>query len=504
MLNDRYELGELLGSGGMGRVYLARDLRLERNVAVKILNGQHVTDETSRARLRREAQIAGSLHHPGIAAVYDYDEDHATDGRDPFIVMQFVEGVPLSRIIAARGPIPPAEVASILAQVSDALRAAHDIGVVHRDLKPANIIITPARTAVLVDFGIAHSPIDDPLTATGSILGTVEYLSPEQASGRAATAQSDLYAMGVVAYVALTGTSPFRRDTALATAWAQVNEPIPPLSDHIPFALKSLVQDLMAKDPSDRPASAAEVTQRAAAQGGLQPVQVPITLEQPLTIKGPLEREGKGASFAPRLPVDGVIRRRRRSFWLPFLAAIVVMVAVGAAIVFRAGNGTDAKVPNVVGLVLADANRLISTAGMTSQTATIDHPTVSRGVVIEQSPPSATEGSGSGVVKLTIASGRMAIAASTYVGQPFKSAQFSIEKLGFAVIRKNVPTTGPAGTVLSLDRSGRLPVGATITISVVSAPSSSTSSPPTSSVPESPTNDKQKSTGNKGKGKGKK
>ncbi|MEH3034082.1 MAG: serine/threonine-protein kinase [Aeromicrobium erythreum] len=183
-LDGRYELGELLGAGGMGRVYRAHDSRLARDVAIKILRGDHVSDEVARARLQAEAKIAGGLHHPGIAQVFDYAEDPDSEDRNPYIVMQHVEGVSLATHLREHGPMTSAQVETILAGTAEALDAAHERGIVHRDLKPANVLVTPDGRPVIVDFGIAASPSREPLTETGSILGTAEFLSPEQAKGR--------------------------------------------------------------------------------------------------------------------------------------------------------------------------------------------------------------------------------------------------------------------------------------------------------------------------------
>ncbi|RYJ02516.1 MAG: serine/threonine protein kinase, partial [Actinomycetales bacterium] len=219
LLDGRYRLHEVLGSGGMGAVHRAEDTRLQRIVAVKVLP-HTATDDLARARMRTEARLAGSLHHVGVAQVFDYVETSESVDGLAYIVMEHVEGHSLAELLRETGPMPVEQVMSVLVQVSDALAAAHAAGVVHRDVKPANIMLTPAGRTVLVDFGIAWSDANEPLTATGTLIGTADYLSPEQAAGRTAGPLSDLYSLGVVAHHCLTGTSPFRRDSQISTAVA--------------------------------------------------------------------------------------------------------------------------------------------------------------------------------------------------------------------------------------------------------------------------------------------
>ncbi|RYJ03927.1 MAG: serine/threonine protein kinase, partial [Actinomycetales bacterium] len=280
LLDGRYRLGAVLGAGGMGAVYRADDVRLQRVVAVKVL--QHTaTDDLSRSRMRSEARLAGSLHHVGTAQVFDYVESSESLDGSAYIVMEHVEGHSLAELLRESGPMPTEQVMSVVVQVSEALAAAHAAGVVHRDVKPANIMLTPAGRTVLVDFGIARSDASEPLTATGSFIGTADYLSPEQAAGRQAGAASDLYSLGVVAYQCLTGISPFKRDSQISTAVAHLQDEAPPLDRSVPVGARDLVARLTAKDPDDRPGSAAEVAVLAAAVGADPTIDLPPTLESP-------------------------------------------------------------------------------------------------------------------------------------------------------------------------------------------------------------------------------
>jgi serine/threonine-protein kinase len=253
VLNDRYTLTDRIAAGGMGEVWAATDTVLGRSVAVKLLHPGLSAQSDFVERFRAEARHTAALHHPNIAAVFDYGED----GGAAYLVMELVTGQPLSQIISDRAPLSAQETASILIQAATALEAAHRGGVVHRDVKPANILITPDGRAKLTDFGISRAVDAAPMTQTGQILGTAQYLSPEQAMGQSATASSDIYALGVVGHEMLTGQRPFDADTLIATALAHINRPPPELPDTIPVGVRDVISAALAKNPADRPASAA-------------------------------------------------------------------------------------------------------------------------------------------------------------------------------------------------------------------------------------------------------
>ena len=255
-LGGRYRMGELLATGGMGEVWAAHDLLLDRAVAVKVLSGALAGDGRAAERLRREARAAGRLEHPGIARVLDLGEH---DGR-PYLVMELLEGESLAARIDRAGPMPPAEAARVVAAVADALEAAHQAGVVHRDIKPGNVFLTSTGAVKVLDFGIASAAGDAALT-TGDLLGTAAYLAPERVLGHRATAAADTYALGVVLYELLAGHRPFDGGSEVERAMAHVNAD--PLSLHraapsTPPFLAAACHQALAKDPSARPASAAD------------------------------------------------------------------------------------------------------------------------------------------------------------------------------------------------------------------------------------------------------
>lgn len=259
LLSGRYRLDEQIGSGGMGTVWRATDTLLSRPVAVKLLHPDKMAEPTSRERFRTEGRITAGLSHPGIAQVYDYGEQ---DER-AFLIMELVSGEPLSSILGRKDRLSPGATLDIVGQAAQALAAAHARGVIHRDMKPGNLLVTDDGTVKLTDFGIARGNQSVTLTQTGMVMGTAQYISPEQASGGSATFSSDIYALGVVAYECLAGRPPFTADTPLALALAHARETPPPLPAEVPERIGDIVERSLAKSPEDRPASAGEVAQLA-------------------------------------------------------------------------------------------------------------------------------------------------------------------------------------------------------------------------------------------------
>jgi eukaryotic-like serine/threonine-protein kinase len=251
-LADRYTLGDRIAVGGMGEVWSGMDDVLSRPVAVKALRQDLSADRAFQARFREEARTAGGLSHGGIAAVYDYGED----GRLCYLVMELVEGEPLSAMLARNGALDVDLALDLIAQTARALHAAHLRGVVHRDVKPANLLVTPDLRVKVTDFGIARPRDHEPLTATGQVMGTAHYLAPELARGEVASPLSDVYALGIVAYECLAGRRPFEGDNQIAVATAQLMEQPPPLPASIPVPVRRVVEAALAKRPQERPAGA--------------------------------------------------------------------------------------------------------------------------------------------------------------------------------------------------------------------------------------------------------
>jgi eukaryotic-like serine/threonine-protein kinase len=337
LLGERYRLTDRVAAGGQGEVWRAADTTLGRIAAVKVLRAEYADNVEFRERFRREAQHAAALSHPGIAQVFDYDEGDA--GTAPYLVMEYVDGEPLSAAIAREAPLSHGRVLDIVIAAASALSAAHAAGLVHRDVKPGNVLLSRDGSVKITDFGIAQAVDASPLTRTGMLIGTPLYLAPEQAIGRPATSASDLYALGVIAFEMLTGRPPYEGPPT-AVLLAHRDAPLPPLP-----GLGALVHALTAKDPAMRPhpaAAVADLATRLRADLAVTARDTPwpdagaITpLDQPIPIAGPGGRTGVTQILAR--PAGPVGRRRP----LPLLlgaAATALVVGVTGWLIRPAGH----------------------------------------------------------------------------------------------------------------------------------------------------------------------
>jgi eukaryotic-like serine/threonine-protein kinase len=270
VLADRYRLEEVIANGGMGQVWRALDQTLGRQVAVKVVRPEAAEESGFLDRFRAEARNSAALQHPNIVTVYDFGEGK----HSAYMVMELIDGQPLSAVIRERGALPPAEATEILFQAALALQAAHEAGVVHRDVKPANIVVDAEGYARLADFGISRALGEAPLTQTGEVLGTAHYLSPEQVQGQPAGPASDIYSLAVVGYEMLTGVRPFAGDSMVTTALAHVSQPAPELPDHVRDPLRTTIMAGLAKLPEERPSSAAEFAQSLRLPEGTVPAHL--------------------------------------------------------------------------------------------------------------------------------------------------------------------------------------------------------------------------------------
>jgi serine/threonine protein kinase len=318
IVDGRYVLGESLGSGGMGEVYLAHDEVLDRDVALKVLRSHYAGDEEFAARFRREARSAASLSHPNIVQVYDRGE---TGDGTSYIAMEYVPGGTLKEQIERRGPFGDRETAAVGAQIADALGAAHERGVIHRDIKPQNVLVTASGDLKVTDFGLARAASAVTSSATGVIFGTAGYISPEQALGEPVGPRSDLYSLGVILYEMLTGELPFTADNSIAVCMKHVTEPLLPpkhLNPSVSDGMDALVVKLLAKDPAGRYASATELQDDLErVRDGLAPMLALQATTQPL-----------GEAPHAALRRVAVARRRRASRTLA-VAAVAMLALLG-------------------------------------------------------------------------------------------------------------------------------------------------------------------------------
>jgi beta-lactam-binding protein with PASTA domain len=407
MIDGRYRVVARLGSGGMADVYCAEDTQLGRRVALKVLYRRFAEDAQFVERFKREASSAAGLSHPSIVGVFDRGEWDGTY----YIAMELIEGRTLKDVIRERGPAPPEAAVDIAVQILRALKFAHQRGVVHRDIKPQNVLVDDDGRVKVTDFGIARAGASD-MTETGSIMGTAQYLSPEQAQGRPVDARSDLYSVGVVLYEMLTGRVPFDAESPVTVALKQVSEaPIPPreLDPSIPPALEAVVLRTLEKEPELRYADADELI-GALEAARADPLAVPAA---PPPIEEVVEEEGR--------------RFRRWWLWLLILLALAA-IAVGLYMTLRTEQLT---VPNVVGREEATAAAILNNRGFDVEIRRVVNEDVERGRVASQEPlPNTTAPEGS-VVELVVSEGPGEATVPSVAGMPQDEAEDAIRSEGF-------------------------------------------------------------------------
>ncbi|MGE5830095.1 MAG: Stk1 family PASTA domain-containing Ser/Thr kinase, partial [Micromonosporaceae bacterium] len=354
LLGGRYQVGELLGYGGMAEVHRGRDLRLGRDVAIKVLRTDLARDDTFQQRFRREAQNAASLNHPAVVAVYDTGEERGPSGESlPYIVMEFVNGRTLKEVLTSEGRLMPRRALDITAEICSALEFSHRHGIIHRDIKPGNVMLTQAGQVKVMDFGIARALASgaSTMTQTSAVIGTAQYLSPEQARGESVDARSDVYATGCVLYELVCGHPPFVGDSPVSVAYQHVREDARPPSESnrdVPPAVDAVVLKALAKNPLNRYQSAAEMRADLLRAASGRPVQAEPVLRESELAATQVTRTGPSRHGGARL---GDTRRRRTSGWaiagLTALAVLaVVALTVGLIVASQPGKRT---VPQLVG-----------------------------------------------------------------------------------------------------------------------------------------------------------
>ena len=394
-LSDRYELGEIIGFGGMSEVHLARDLRLHRDVAVKVLRADLARDPSFYLRFRREAQNAAALNHPAIVAVYDTGEATTASGPLPYIVMEYVDGVTLRDIVHNDGPMPPRRALEVIADACQALNFSHQHGIIHRDVKPANIMISDAGAVKVMDFGIARALADtgNKVTQTAAVIGTAQYLSPEQARGESVDARSDVYSLGCVLYEMLTGEPPFVGDSPVAVAYQHVREdPIPPSQKRagISAELDAVVLKALTKNPDNRYQSAAEMRADLVRVHSGEKPEAPKVLTQAertmmMAPSRSSSRDDSGSTPARYDYADS--GRSSVGRWLVAAAVLAILtVVVTLAINMVGGKPRAVQVPDVRGQVSADAIASLQNKGFKIRTQQKPDNTVPPDHVIKTDP----------------------------------------------------------------------------------------------------------------------
>lgn len=456
VLAGRYELGALIGRGGMSHVHVATDAKLGRRVAVKLLKSSLASDPVFRTRFRQEAQAAARMAHPTIVRVFDAGEDivRESDGTEtivPFIVMEHVEGR-LLRDIISDGPLPLAEAARITEGILTALEYSHRAGVVHRDIKPGNVMVTSTGQVKVMDFGIARAISDSAATVaqTSSILGTAQYFSPEQAKGESVDARTDLYATGVVLFEMLTGRAPFQAESAVAVAYQHVSEQPPTpssLNPQVPATLDTVVLHALAKDRFRRFQTASEFREDlvAAAAGEAPTRRLDAPADFTSTLFGVNPQATADTEAAMRqLSVDDDERRSRTQSRPPVAwiwAGITVMVVVVAAVLFWVFNlertplapSIAVDVPAVVGLTYDEGSQILLDAELVPDPSTVTDPDVPEGVIISIDPGAGVSVAPGQVIEVVVSAGPARIQVPSLTLLSLGEAEEALEARGLVL-----------------------------------------------------------------------
>ena len=480
-INDRYQIIKTIGEGGMANVYLAYDTILDRNVAVKVLRGDLATDEKFVRRFQREALSASSLSHPNIVEVYDVGEDNESY----YIVMEYIEGKQLKQLLKRRGKLTLNEVVDIMLQVTDGMSAAHDSYIIHRDIKPQNIMILENGLIKITDFGIAMALNSTQLTQTNSVMGSVHYLPPEQASGKGATIQSDVYSMGILMYELLTGELPFRGDNAVEIALKQIKEPIPSVKDKVdvPQSIENIIIKATAKNPKNRYADAREMYEdlRTALskerenepkyvlkyaendnenikKSEVRTTPVPPDEEE----KNKKKAKDKNDEFLDKFAETEEIKatkieekkskssdkddRKKENKLLLILAIIFTsLFVVVTAIIVIAPKFLDVKevkIPDVKNMSVVDAEATLEKLGLDveNEVKYEDSADVSEGNVTRTSPQIGRTVKKGSTIVLYVSSGEGGVVLEDYTGQNYNKIQGILEEKNiFVVVKKEEP-----------------------------------------------------------------
>lgn len=517
-LGGRFQLTTRIAIGGMGEVWKAKDLVLGRIVAIKVLKEEYTGDPGFLQRFRAEARHTALLNHVGIANVFDYGEEEGS----AYLVMELVPGQPLSSIIEHEQVLSPDRTLSMIAQTARALAVAHAQGLVHRDVKPGNLLITPDGRVKVTDFGIARLADQVPLTQTGQVMGTAQYLAPEQATGQTATGSSDIYSLGVIGYECLSGHRPFSGESQIAIALAQVNDAPPPLPDSLPKPVRALLMSMLAKDPKNRPANAIKLSEAAEAirngdinaahaavpgmllfEGGTEDVTAPVDIATAPT--GVISQKDSSEASTSALPVLGAA------------AAGAAAGAAGAAAATGAPTGSGSTLSRadalaaerswvqeeetyddepadepdrrgrspwtwplialillvlfaLVGFFLTQQGILFPAKDATTTSASSSPPSTSASPTrtSQSATPTPTPSSATPTPEPTPTT--VDIISAAYLGKDYRQVQATLETMGLSVRVVPQQSTSAPGTVLQVNPTGTVPKGSEVTVIYAEAP----------------------------------
>lgn len=444
LINDRYEILKLIGEGGMANVYLARDTILDRRVAVKVLRGDLAGDEKFVRRFQREALSASSLSHPNIVEIYDVGED---DGNF-YIVMEYIEGKTLKQLIKKRGVLSLPETMDIMLQLLDALKSAHDSYIIHRDIKPQNIMIKDSGLVKITDFGIAMALNSAQLTQTNSVMGSVHYLPPEQASGKGSTIRSDIYSLGILMFEMLTGRVPFRGDSAVEIALKHMKEPLPSvreLNPVVPQSVENIILKAAAKNPKNRYHDVREM-----ADDIKTCLDEDRENEERITFKYPetdfsdtrantLKETKKNAKEEPeikQITEDEKIERGNKKRLAILFSIIGVLAAAFILIIIvfpKLSSSKDIEVPDVSGMEISKAEKMLKKEGFKVDSKKKASDDVDENLVIETDPAKNRYAKKGTTITIYYSSGTSKTKVEDYTGQNAYEVKAKLELLGIKV-----------------------------------------------------------------------
>lgn len=456
-LNGRYKIQTLIGTGGMAAVYLAKDLILDRLVAIKVLRLDFRQNNDAMRRFRREALSATQLTHPNIVGVYDVGQSQEMN----YIVMEYVEGTDLKDYIRQRGALHPIEAVRIMMQIVSAIAAAHQNRIIHRDIKPQNILIDREGNVKITDFGIAVALSDTSLTQTNTLLGSVHYLSPEQARGGMATIQTDIYALGIVLYELLTGRVPFDGESAVSIALKHFQEPLPPVVNPtamVPQSLENIVLKATAKDPMNRYRSCYEMFQDLKtcldSTRLYEKKFVPTSFSGETKVLTPINTQKvKPIQTSREIPIvemdeEKPVKKKRKWPWVLLLMISVIGIM---AFAFLHSSPKEVQVPDVTNLTEAAAKIKLADAKLSvTDVIPVQSDEVESGKVIETNPKAGSTVKEKSKVTIKVSSGKEAVTMKDYRNKTYETARDELKKLGFTVEKKEENSDSvEAGKVIS-------------------------------------------------------
>ncbi len=480
-LGGRYDIGDLLGRGGMAEVHIGRDARLGRSVAVKMLRPDLARDPSFQARFRREAHSAASLNHPAVVAIYDTGEDEYAGNPVPYIVMEYVEGSTLRDLLASGRRLMPERALEIVDGVLAALAYSHQHGIVHRDIKPANVMLTRSGDVKVMDFGIARAVADQSatMTATSAVIGTAQYLSPEQARGEQVDARSDLYSTGCLLYELLTGRPPFIGDSPVSVAYQHVREePAPPssLDPDVPAAVDAIVMRALTKDREDRYQNAdemrADISRALAGHAVAAPTAVIAAAATQRVAPPPV-----ATSTFPVLPEHDRApdNKAGRALAYALLGAAVIAVFVIAAVlgksIFDSKNPSSVTVPSVKGQTQASAEKELKADGLLVKVEQGNDDTQPKGSVFDQIPEANTQLTVGKTVTIKVSQGVKEVVVPDLEGLSVDTATVQLRNAGLEIGSRTFVASDQTRNLItkSTPKAGKqVAAGSTVDVEVAS------------------------------------